>query len=979
MRTGWIIGLALAAANVHASPVSATPFEREILVTGTGENDTDWRSPPQPIEPGGTYQLTFRARSLNGGGGGTVTSGPLFCNRDLGEPGPAWREYGSVFVAPDDLNAEDARIKFGQWFRKGTVAFDAPDLAACQPVYARSGAFTLGEGERVSGSMYEYQGPGGGPSGNHARVLVSHHCPFNSNRWTFKEGANVVYRHEAGTRALKAATLSIGVTYHVGGTLVVEGAGDGRNWIELARLNRVESRTFAIPAALLNHKAVWVRLSAPAGPAEFQVGAYAVRAVLAGPRTSLVGRTRFVTLDGTADPAAVQFVDLGDQMPGGNNRVRLRIARVPGRPRPATVTATVRRNGEVGEPAPDSVKVSGQSGETSIPYPVAGPGDYRLELAFGPAPSFIAATRFSVPALFDDAFGERLPGTAKTAGLWWCTSGWKVSEGRGLPAAFGEAIRISAARGEAEAAQLVVRPAKPLTGFRAAATALAGPGGAVIPAAVVDLLEVRYVSISMPSDETGGVGRWPDPLPPLAGPLSLAGGRNQPIWVRVRVPRGTPAGVYRGEIRLAASGWHATAPLVVEVYGFDLPDRMTLDTSFGFDARLMFQYHGAKQEADQRRLLDRYYANLAAHHIAPFAYDDAPLDAFTTVWTRTADGDGPVPRIEWTAWDREMARLLDTYHFGPFTFPVPGMGGTSEDEPGELAGFRDGTTQYTAAFSRWCAKAQAHLEEKGWLDRAFVYWDDEPNEAAFPYVRRGMDKLKRNMPKVARLLTKEPRPEINGGPNLWCPILDAWDRPRVDERRTLGERFWWYVCTGPKAPFVGEFIDRPSPDLRVWCWQTWDQGVTGILIWATDYWTTNAAYPESGPPQNPYEDPVSWVREAQPGARESWGNGDGRMLYPPLAAANGRPKHLVVDGPVDSIRWEHLRDGIEDYEYLALLKRLLEAKGKALGESDRTADQALLAVPPEITSGLTTWTKNDAPILTRRAEIARAIEKLTAL
>jgi len=241
-----------------------------------------------------------------------------------------------------------------------------------------------------------------------------------------------------------------------------------------------------------------------------------------------------------------------------------------------------------------------------------------------------------------------------------------------------------------------------------------------------------------------------------------------------------------------------------------------------------------------------------------------------------------------------------------------------------------------------------------------------------------MDKLRLYLPKVARLLTKEPRPEINGGPNLWCPILDAWDRKQVDARRKLGERFWWYICTGPKAPFVGEFIDRPSPDLRVWCWQTWDQGVTGILIWATDYWTTPAAYPESGPPQNPYEDPVSWVREAAPGARESWGNGDGRMFYPPVAAANGRPKRLVDAGPVDSIRWEHLRDGIEDYEYLAMLRRLLAAKGGTLPAADRQADEALLAVPAEITTGLTTWTKNDAPILARRAAVARAIERLSA-
>ncbi len=977
MRAAGILAAGLITARAMAMPVSTTPFDREVIVHGTGEDDTAWRSAPQPIRPGGLYQLTFRARAVDGGGGGTATSGPLFCNRDLGDPGPAWREYASVFVAPDDLQLADALIKFGQWYRKGTLAFSDVAVEPCQPVYAHAGGFELGDGERVSGSLYEYRGPGGGPNGNHARVLASHHCPFNSNRWTFRAGAAVVYRHAAGGRRLKSASLTVGVTYHISGTLLVEASADGRTWRPLGELARVESGTFPVPAALAGGGALFVRLAARPAPAdrppEFQVAAYAFHAVLAGPPAHLEGRTHVVAVSG-ADPGVV-IEDLGDGLPGGDNAVRLRPGRGGHAGLPRTVDVRVFRDGHALATAPAAPFARTERSQR-FPYPVAGPGEYRVEVGLGPASAL--RFRFQVPALYDDGFGETLPASSDAAGLWWCTAGWKVSDGRALPAASGPAIRISAARGEAEAAQLVVHPARDLRKFRAEAAALAGPGGATIPAGAVDLLQVRYVPVAEASDETGGPGRWPDPLPPLTGSLTLKAGRNQPIWVRVRVPRGTPAGTYTGEIRLSAAGWHAVAPVSIEVYNFDLPQRMTLDTSFGFDARLAFQYHGVTGEPEERKLLDLYYANLAAHHVAPFAYDDAPLDSFTTTWTHTADGSGPVPVIDWAAWDREMARLIETYHFGPFTFPVPGMGGTGADEPGELAGFRDGTTQYTAAFSRWCALAEAHLEEKGWLDRAFVYWTDEPNEAAFPGVRRGMDKLRLYMPKVARLLTKEPRPEINGGPNLWCPILDAWEPGRVAERRALGERFWWYICTGPKAPFVGEFIDRPSPDLRVWCWQTWDQAVTGILIWATDYWTTPAAYPESGPPQNPYEDPMSWVREAPPGTREGWGNGDGRMFYPPLAAADGRPKGPVMAGPVDSIRWEHLRDGIEDYEYLAILKRLLATKAASLSPADRAVYAALLTVPKEISGSLTEWTKNDTPILARRDAVARAIEQLTA-
>ena len=72
-----------------------------------------------------------------------------------------------------------------------------------------------------------------------------------------------------------------------------------------------------------------------------------------------------------------------------------------------------------------------------------------------------------------------------------------------------------------------------------------------------------------------------------------------------------------------------------------------------------------------------------------------------------------------------------------------------------------------------------------------------------------------------------------------------------------GDRFWWYVCTGPKAPYCTLFIDHPATELRVWLWQTWKRQISGILVWQTNYWTSGAAYPDN--PQNPYEDPMGWV------------------------------------------------------------------------------------------------------------------------
>ena len=115
------------------------------------------------------------------------------------------------------------------------------------------------------------------------------------------------------------------------------------------------------------------------------------------------------------------------------------------------------------------------------------------------------------------------------------------------------------------------------------------------------------------------------------------------------------------------------------------------------------------------------------------------------------------------------------------------------------------------------------------------------------------------------------------------------------------------------------------------------------------------------------------------GEKRPWGNGDGRFIYPPLAAADARPAAPVLAGPVDSIRWEMLRDGIEDYEYLAMLERLLEAKADRLPRTKRNQYKKLLEVPADITADMTTFTKDPAPIQAHRDRLAKAITALSQL
>jgi len=585
---------------------------------------------------------------------------------------------------------------------------------------------------------------------------------------------------------------------------------------------------------------------------------------------------------------------------------------------------------------------------------------------------------------FNARYGELLADSTEQVGLWWASSGWKISPDNALPESKGRTIVIHAARNEAEAAQLVVRPTVFLKDFTVRSGALAGPGGATIPAENVEVLKVRYVNVTHPTDKSSVPGLWPDPLPPFKEPIELEAGKNQPFWLRVKVPREVSAGVYTGSIHLVGQNYSADVKLCVEVYDFVLPDRTTCTTAFGFSTSNVFRYQKLTGSQQKRQVLDKYWASFSAHHISP--YNPAPLEELKVTWPKVTESIKPEelkPVFDWTAWDKAMERGIDYYHFNSFRLGIPGLGGGtfhSRREP-ELLGFSEDTPHYKAAFNAYCREVQEHLREKGWLDEAFVYWFDEPAPKDYEFVMNGFAKLKQAAPDINRMLTEQVEPNLIGGPNIWCPISNNYEHETAEQRRQYGEKFWWYVCTGPKAPYCTLFIDHPGTELRVWLWQSWKRKIDGILVWQTNYWTSSAAYPDAERPQNPYEDPMGWRSgySTPKGDKRPWGNGDGRFIYPPEAAADANPARPVLDGPVESIRWEMLRDGIEDYEYLAILSRLLEAKKDKLTPEQHNKYTALLEVPESITTDMTSFTKDPAPIEACRDRIARGIAELKGL
>ncbi len=1112
-------------------------------MAGDGTSDNAWLSGPLSFAPNTVYRLQFQARRVRGSGGLPV-SGPLFCNRDLGALDQVWTPCESFFVTPRQLDKDQARLRFGQWEVPGEVAFDDVRLDRVVPVYRSQGGCQLGDGEVIQSGHYIFRAPLGKASANHARPLAWQQCQFNSNRWVLSSPDTVVvYHHDLG-RAQSDVTVQVEIGWYQGGELLVEVSREGEQWQPVGTSGSLGSQTFRVPGNMLPATELWVRLSArkKAGeeaPAALQLYGYVYEANLAGERMDLVGATQYFAISQDDPKLNVAIQGMGDATTGEQDFIDLRLQNQTSGPLVLNALVTVTPVAESASPAPLSAPIrqaitlaaGEENAALRVPYTLSAVRRYRIGLAITGDATFAADTSVEVPALHAAHYGAALPSTDESLGLWWCSSGWKVGVRRPTPTATAPAMVIRAAANEAEAAQLVLRPGQPLRNLTVSASDLAGPDSSQIPAARIDILQVRYVHVTQPTDASGTTGLWPDPLPRLTDPVDLTADRNFPLWIRVRVPKAQPPGVYRGTISLHAEGISETVPLQVEVFGFELPDRMTCKTAFGFDTSLVSRYHRLQTEPQQREVLDKYFRCLSEHHISP--YESAPFDPIEVTWknlpawgggerdeqhayagkaslritddsthdnvsaqyhtpipaaqqglllsfwyrTREADqpflvtlrhfdaaqrwlsgrnndlriegstewrhvelkieqfpadarsvlldlratlwredgaltgtawfdevsvvdqstgeqriiGGGfeatqqptPQPEFDFTRWDQAMTRAIDELHFNTFRLPVPGLGGGTFHERYEpqLLGYSQDTPQYREAMKAYLGQLESHLRDKGWLDEAFVYWFDEPDPKDYEFVNNGFATLKQWAPAINRMLTEQVEPALIGGPNIWCPLTASYDQESAEQRRAAGEEFWWYVCTGPQAPYCTLFIDHPGTEMRVWLWQTWQRQIAGILVWETNYWTSSAAYPDPSQPQNPYTDPMSWVSgySTPDGSRRPWGNGDGRFVYPPEAAADGRPAESVLEGPVECLRLEMLRDGIEDYEYLTILRNLLHSRAAHLTATQRTAYEALLAVPPQITSGITNFTIDPAPIEERRQEVARAVVELLQL
>ena len=526
---------------------------------------------------------------------------------------------------------------------------------------------------------------------------------------------------------------------------------------------------------------------------------------------------------------------------------------------------------------------------------------------------------------------------------------------RDLPyeGSFKPEARIALAQNEYETAQFVVFRLKDGTGpITVTPPRLVGPDGAEIPASAIEVHHVGFINVG-DSGHNMHRGYWPDILYPETVLPVPRKGRVQSVLVTVKAPVDQRPGDYRGKVGFATEdGERHEGSLVVEVYPFSLPDRMTLGVNFWYHGVYPARFYDKDPVTGVD--FDEMMTLCGKYRFANFLRGNL-LAAALRVRLDPAAEDGY--RFDFSLMDKYQD-IACRNGANTLNFDV----GWSKHhrivygQNGQMQFFKPADPKKASA--RLFRELREHYKKKGYWKFAQLQVGDEPwGEKAQADIRERVAKLREKHGEIPPVITAgsvRNHTNLDGFVDLWCPQFPQYD-PKDYRDMKPNERLWLYQCLY-KDDFPSYQIDRPAIEPRITGLICRKTGARGFLYWTSVQWSSEQEW-KSGKSKD------RWVHE-------DWSlpikpcPGDGCFTYP------------TKDRVVPSLRAVYIRDGIEDYEYLAELERRYEIVKKAGGtvplEVDRLVKR-LLAVPDEVVRATNEWTHDTATIERFRDEVAHAM------
>lgn len=457
----------------------------------------------------------------------------------------------------------------------------------------------------------------------------------------------------------------------------------------------------------------------------------------------------------------------------------------------------------------------------------------------------------------------------------------------------------------------------------------------------VGSIPVAFNSLAPPEElERIAPSEIPDPILEELEELDLEASATQPCYLRIYIPPGVEPGEYKGYVVARAENLEAGMEVIVRVHPVTLPNRRSLYVTNWFSPWNIAKLHGVKLWGEEFwSIFERWVKFMVEYRQNVFW---VPLETITV--QRVANSY----TFDFSVFDRYVeilfrngAELIEITHVAGFkqwggseievrSFQVIHGPGDVRNEPGELV------------LPHLLRALEAHLRERGWLDRAVIHVADEPTEDGIEEWRRISRMVREHAPGLRRIDAIETT-GFGDDLEIWVPTLHHYDHwtGEYEEARGQGKELWYYTCLNPSGRYPNRFIDFPLIKTLVLHWINYAYDLRGFLHWGYNWW---------------YGDPFKDLNPQLP-------PGDTHIVYP------GK------QGPLPSLRLEAMRDGLEDYELFKLLEEEILALKKELGGRaiELPFERRALELCRKVVPSITGYTRDPAKLLEIREEVVKEI------
>ncbi len=508
------------------------------------------------------------------------------------------------------------------------------------------------------------------------------------------------------------------------------------------------------------------------------------------------------------------------------------------------------------------------------------------------------------------------------------------------------ALRLSGNEYGSVQVLLMAMPGKPLTGLDVDVTSLADGAGRPLAGASCKSFVVDFVRTAMPRKAPV---YYADVLQPVHSGAFPEPRALVPVWVDVYLPAGTPAGDYLSTVTLRPRGCAPTSVTVrVQATGLTLPKSASLDTAFCFDRSWVKAFYGQEPSKES---MTGFWQFILDHRLEPM-----------NLWGGAHDVG--LDYLDYCAENGKTMLFLSI-----------------RDIRKKEASVREIVEKY-----------------RGRLRPIFFGHDEvlmSRKPGALDNMMRDYSDAKELFPDIPRLNTARVDERLFGYVDIWCPLFQHIDIEANAARAALGEKIWWYPTDYPLAPYANFNLDSPGIDPRVIPLMTWKLGLSGLLFWGLNReWPTNSPREfthlsdafiaerrmdwlndelltamRAGELRWPAIPWLPYFRSVMNAKHVSVTNGGGNMMYP---GADWQP--------LSSMRLKNLRDGMQDYEYLVMLRDNV-AQLKARGGHDDivAASASLLAIDDAVVGSETSYSKDPVEYLAYRNKLIDMVLRSAAV